>query len=109
MIRRPPRSTLFPYTTLFRSISTQWSSVHSGAFLAFPSCPKFSHQILHLCHLPVEHGRLRPHHYTHTMHHHPTNDFHPVVIGAFRCISCFSAMSQIFSLNFAPLPPSFLS
>src|SRR3989442_3692477 len=23
MIRRPPRSTLFPYTTLFRSISTQ--------------------------------------------------------------------------------------
>src|SRR3712207_7537852 len=26
MIRRPPRSTLFPYTTLFRS----WSSVDSG-------------------------------------------------------------------------------
>src|SRR5436189_1256373 len=26
MIRRPPRSTLFPYTTLFRSF------VHSGAF-----------------------------------------------------------------------------
>src|SRR5260221_6512909 len=23
MIRRPPRSTLFPYTTLFRSLSTQ--------------------------------------------------------------------------------------
>src|SRR2546430_12007082 len=27
MIRRPPRSTLFPYTTLFRSV------VHGGAFL----------------------------------------------------------------------------
>src|SRR5256885_8140556 len=26
MIRRPPRSTLFPYTTLFRSISTSWRS-----------------------------------------------------------------------------------
>src|SRR6266508_6352483 len=26
MIRRPPRSTLFPYTTLFRSI--QWAAVH---------------------------------------------------------------------------------
>src|SRR2546422_2246980 len=28
MIRRPPRSTLFPYTTLFRSLSssTSWSS-----------------------------------------------------------------------------------
>src|SRR5260370_13211239 len=24
MIRRPPRSTLFPYTTLFRSISDAW-------------------------------------------------------------------------------------
>src|SRR2546428_3750622 len=25
MIRRPPRSTLFPYTTLFRSICDAWS------------------------------------------------------------------------------------
>src|SRR5258708_25563950 len=24
MIRRPPRSTLFPYTTLFRSLSVAW-------------------------------------------------------------------------------------
>src|SRR5690349_22332751 len=41
MIRRPPRSTLFPYTTLFRSISlwdselyvsgaATWSGHHSG-------------------------------------------------------------------------------
>src|SRR5256885_8147053 len=28
MIRRPPRSTLFPYTTLFRSI--QWMEVFAG-------------------------------------------------------------------------------
>src|SRR3712207_8632528 len=28
MIRRPPRSTLFPYTTLFRSASS-WSCTHS--------------------------------------------------------------------------------
>src|SRR5256884_7675565 len=27
MIRRPPRSTLFPYTTLFRSL---WSTVNDG-------------------------------------------------------------------------------
>src|SRR5687767_15176528 len=27
MIRRPPRSTLFPYTTLFRSISSRFSRV----------------------------------------------------------------------------------
>jgi len=25
MIRRPPRSTLFPYTTLFRSLDVQWT------------------------------------------------------------------------------------
>jgi len=40
MIRRPPRSTLFPYTTLFRSATTSWLGVvvmfaaSSAAFLA---------------------------------------------------------------------------
>src|SRR2546425_7648052 len=32
MIRRPPRSTLFPYTTLFRSL---YVAVATGAVLAF--------------------------------------------------------------------------
>src|SRR5260221_3552996 len=36
MIRRPPRSTLFPYTTLFRSILPQMSHI---LILAFPPCP----------------------------------------------------------------------
>src|SRR3712207_8542804 len=33
MIRRPPRSTLFPYTTLFRSFEgiTMWPLTHHGA------------------------------------------------------------------------------
>src|SRR3989442_9586997 len=35
MIRRPPRSTLFPYTTLFRSVQPgdhhRWDGVHGGA------------------------------------------------------------------------------
>src|SRR5256884_4166916 len=30
MIRRPPRSTLFPYTTLFRSRSPPWHSDQRG-------------------------------------------------------------------------------
>src|SRR3712207_7873381 len=30
MIRRPPRSTLFPYTTLFRSRSVVFTTVHSA-------------------------------------------------------------------------------
>src|SRR2546430_15490233 len=37
MIRRPPRSTLFPYTTLFRSA------------LAFPSGLAATDAVLHLC------------------------------------------------------------
>src|SRR2546429_4480405 len=28
MIRRPPRSTLFPYTTLFRSVARELAAVH---------------------------------------------------------------------------------
>src|SRR3712207_6926313 len=34
MIRRPPRSTLFPYTTLFRSVDTRCRPV-AGALLDF--------------------------------------------------------------------------
>src|SRR5256885_6524368 len=35
MIRRPPRSTLFPYTTLFRSSADH---AHGGAARGRPSC-----------------------------------------------------------------------
>src|SRR3989442_7120850 len=38
MIRRPPRSTLFPYTTLFRSL---------GALTPAPSPSEFGHGLLH--------------------------------------------------------------
>src|SRR2546426_8687104 len=30
MIRRPPRSTLFPYTTLFRSLFLTWADARTG-------------------------------------------------------------------------------
>src|SRR2546422_7354357 len=30
MIRRPPRSTLFPYTTLFRSLLVEHGGIHRG-------------------------------------------------------------------------------
>src|SRR3712207_7754887 len=30
MIRRPPRSTLFPYTTLFRSSRRPWAATQAG-------------------------------------------------------------------------------
>src|SRR2546430_7207686 len=35
MIRRPPRSTLFPYTTLFRSYERGAEMLNFGAFIAF--------------------------------------------------------------------------
>src|SRR3712207_8424043 len=36
MIRRPPRSTLFPYTTLFRS---RLASASARSFSGWPACP----------------------------------------------------------------------
>src|SRR5580698_9032979 len=35
MIRRPPRSTLFPYTTLFRSTTRRW---HESCFISNSCC-----------------------------------------------------------------------
>src|SRR2546427_1604635 len=37
MIRRPPRSTLFPYTTLFRSLGQQFSIVYSLVAQRYPT------------------------------------------------------------------------
>src|SRR5258708_33138918 len=34
MIRRPPRSTLFPYTTLFRSLDRSSGTIHARATVA---------------------------------------------------------------------------
>src|SRR5476649_2708160 len=42
MIRRPPRSTLFPYTTLFRSWSIQARSATSPASLSMPNTARRS-------------------------------------------------------------------
>src|SRR2546430_5604319 len=40
MIRRPPRSTLFPYTTLFRSLTPSIRAFNPGARMVFTSvCP----------------------------------------------------------------------
>src|SRR3712207_8836452 len=56
MIRRPPRSTLFPYTTLFRSF---WFVPFSSSF-SFPlSLPLPSHnRCANLCHLVLGTGAV---------------------------------------------------
>src|SRR2546421_5947746 len=44
MIRRPPRSTLFPYTTLFRSICQECGApmvIKTGRYGEFLACTKF--------------------------------------------------------------------
>src|SRR5687767_15499669 len=38
MIRRPPRSTLFPYTTLFRSVDLVGETLAGGAGVHGPVC-----------------------------------------------------------------------
>src|SRR3712207_7121827 len=41
MIRRPPRSTLFPYTTLFRSLDLPWwHPVMTTRMQSAPSCER---------------------------------------------------------------------
>src|SRR2546427_3767580 len=42
MIRRPPRSTLFPYTTLFRSYLHDWASEVADAMPGFRYIPVLS-------------------------------------------------------------------
>src|SRR5258705_4960499 len=49
MIRRPPRSTLFPYTTLFRSLLEQRGKQHAGPFGAAGHPVR----ILHVLLLPI--------------------------------------------------------
>ena len=42
MIRRPPRSTLFPYTTLFRSGFASWNRRDFNAFVR--ACEKYGRE-----------------------------------------------------------------
>src|SRR5258707_5133285 len=62
MIRRPPRSTLFPYTTLFRSVVLSTGSVLAFIALAPPFMPlaEFGQRhVLHVRRPPVEdHGQV---------------------------------------------------
>src|SRR2546427_2171267 len=59
MIRRPPRSTLFPYTTLFRSLENfepAWSP--DGGTIAF-ICSKGRGQENDVCVMPAAGGTVR--------------------------------------------------
>src|ERR1022692_697698 len=64
MIRRPPRSTLFPYTTLFRS--THGSAPQSGAICLF-LLPKLGILRLNSEFHHVHHPRRERRHHRHRM------------------------------------------
>src|SRR3712207_7158229 len=48
MIRRPPRSTLFPYTTLFRSKTQHLHSIHASNATSWPNGA-----MIDACHDPI--------------------------------------------------------
>src|SRR2546425_13056141 len=50
MIRRPPRSTLFPYTTLFRSRYRSGSDSLSGKAVALQGCGSVGYHLAKLLH-----------------------------------------------------------
>src|SRR2546422_10753001 len=54
MIRRPPRSTLFPYTTLFRSRARPWSDIRAGVYALIPMSSSNWLAVLRQCPPPVE-------------------------------------------------------
>src|SRR2546421_3221398 len=56
MIRRPPRSTLFPYTTLFRSLRIKSFGKVSASAAALTACPPMG------CAIPVPCKPLAPFH-----------------------------------------------
>src|SRR2546428_8212269 len=49
MIRRPPRSTLFPYTTLFRSLGLADQRTDIGPRIERIAHPKSLHSLCELC------------------------------------------------------------
>src|SRR2546430_15935424 len=55
MIRRPPRSTLFPYTTLFRSVEQNDVGTHRAGELALAVQELYGfHAVLHPVHVAVD-------------------------------------------------------
>src|SRR3989442_5596133 len=59
MIRRPPRSTLFPYTTLFRSVDIEvWNAVMAPASMPAAHRARLSQALERILHSPEVHDKL---------------------------------------------------
>src|SRR5438552_14092165 len=65
MLRRPPRSTLFPYTTLFRSRSSSSASAAESSECTSPNRPGTSFALLRCkCPIRCQVGHLRSEEHT---------------------------------------------
>src|SRR5258708_33692749 len=66
MIRRPPRSTLFPYTTLFRSVAGEHERTHRPHVLEAPAALSVATEatkiidVRHTVHEQIEHAVAVP-------------------------------------------------
>src|SRR5688572_32410024 len=65
MIRRPPRSTLFPYTTLFRSRAVPAQHVSDVACCAEPRLPPLGFNIIGPVQRDLDEGGVRRHRVLH--------------------------------------------
>src|ERR1041384_8717337 len=81
MIRRPPRSTLFPYTTLFRSQARSWRCIRGGGLASrMPTGRSEEHtselqSLAYLvCRLLLEKKKKKHKHSNHTADPHLTQD-----------------------------------
>src|SRR3712207_6924761 len=90
MIRRPPRSTLFPYTTLFRSRQSLWKQSTDGVHLLFTwklsphLSSKFTSEYLLL---PLRSASAAErHHLGHRSEEHTSNSSHANISYAVFCL-----------------------
>src|SRR2546427_12857404 len=79
MIRRPPRSTLFPYTTLFRSLRVGVADVRGDGADLLAVGARMAHALLRLPHLGGGDHLHRLGDLPGVLH---TPDFHPDFLGA---------------------------
>src|SRR5256885_7027187 len=58
MIRRPPRSTLFPYTTLFRSVLAAGAN-HGAVFVGVEAKSEFTKRLLNIRFIRIDTPRMK--------------------------------------------------
>src|SRR2546425_2914179 len=85
MIRRPPRSTLFPYTTLFRSPDFDF---RASAFLSGPRGSSATYEVLARLRIPVERRRTPLFDLERDARHRPRSEEHTSELQSLAYLVC---------------------